>query len=56
MGDLFNVTLPQHQRCAVHTLNLIATTDIQDAEKDNVYKKILSRRVYAKCQGLYKQN
>uniref|UniRef100_A0A2S2Q420 Zinc finger BED domain-containing protein 4 n=1 Tax=Sipha flava TaxID=143950 RepID=A0A2S2Q420_9HEMI len=56
VGDLFNMTLPQHQRCAAHTLNLIATTDIQDAEKDNVYK-ILSRRVFGKCQALFnKQN
>jgi hypothetical protein len=56
VGDLFNMTLPQHQRCAAHTLNLIATTDIQDAEKDNVYK-ILSRHVFGKCQALFnKQN
>lgn len=56
VGNLFNVALPQHQRCAAHTLNLIATKDIQDAEKDSVYK-ILSRRVFAKCQALFnKQN
>jgi len=56
VGDLFNMTLLQHQRFAAHSLNLIATTDIQDAEKDNVYK-ILSRRVFGKCQALFnKQN
>ncbi|KAL4127450.1 hypothetical protein QTP88_011621 [Uroleucon formosanum] len=56
VGNLFNLTLPQHQRCAAHTLNLIATTDIGDAEKDKAYK-ILSRRVFGKCQALFnKQN
>ncbi|KAF0716715.1 Uncharacterized protein FWK35_00031341 [Aphis craccivora] len=56
VGNLFNLTLPQHQRCAAHTLNLIATTDIGDAEKDTAYK-ILSRRVFGKCQALFnKQN
>ncbi|KAL4156116.1 hypothetical protein QTP88_000151 [Uroleucon formosanum] len=56
VGNLFNLTLPQHQRCAAHTLNLIATTDIGDAEKNKAYK-ILSRRVFGKCQALFnKQN
>lgn len=51
-----NLTLPRHQRCAAHTLNLIATVDIGDAEKDHAYK-ILSKRVFGKCQAIFnKQN
>lgn len=48
--------MPPHQRCAAHTFNLIATVDIQDAEKDVLYKTI-SRRVFSKCQSIFnKQN
>lgn len=35
-----DVTLPQHFRCCSHTLNLIATTDIDSALKDQSYKKL----------------
>jgi len=52
----FNFSLPPHQRCAAHTLNLIATGDILEAEKDAAYKTI-SRRVFSKCQSIFnKQN
>jgi len=52
----FHFSLPQHQRCAAHTLNLIATGDILEAEKDAAYKAI-SRRVFSKCQSIFnKQN
>jgi hypothetical protein len=44
--------LPRHQRCACHTLNLIATTDADKAEADAHYKKI-SRSAFAKCQALW---
>lgn len=48
--------LPPHQRCAAHTLNLIATVDILTAENKGAYKRI-SRRVFGKCQSLLnKQN
>jgi len=52
----FNFSLPPHQRCAAYTLNLIATGDILEAEKDATYKTI-SRRVFSKCQSIFnKQN
>jgi hypothetical protein len=44
--------LPRHQRCACHTLNLITTNDINDAEQDPAYKK-LSRAAFSKCQDLW---
>lgn len=44
--------LPRHQRCACHTLNLIATVDAEKAESNAAYKK-LSRSTFAKCQGLW---
>lgn len=43
---------PRHQRCACHTLNLIASKDIIDAEQDPAYKK-LSRSAFSKCQVLW---
>jgi len=54
--DSSEIKLPKHQRCAAHTLNLIATVDILEAEKDNTYK-VTSRRVFSKCQAIFnKQN
>lgn len=54
--QFMNLSLPPHQRCAAHTLNLIATVDIHEAEKDFTYKSI-SRKVFKKCQSLFnKQN
>jgi hypothetical protein len=49
-------SLPPHQRCAAHTLNLIAVNDIREAEKDVTYR-LMSKRVFGKCQKLFnKQN
>lgn len=44
--------LPPHQRCACHTLNLVATKDAATAESDQTYKK-LNRSTFAKCQALF---
>lgn len=54
--ESYNISLPPHQRCAAHSLNLIASVDIQEAEKDSLYKMI-SRKVFGKCQAIFnKQN
>ncbi len=45
-------TLPPHQRCACHTLNLIATRDATEAESDTAYKKIY-RSTFAKCLAMW---
>ena len=45
-------SLPKHQRCACHTLNLISTGDADMAERDPQYKKV-SRAAFAKCQALW---
>lgn len=56
IDNIDGLILPPHQRCAAHTLNLIATVDIFAAENDGTYKRI-SRRVFGKCQSLFnKQN
>jgi len=45
-------SLPRHQRCACHTLNLISMTDADNAERDAQYKK-LSRSTFGKCNALW---
>lgn len=44
--------LPQHIRCAAHTLNLVASVDTKLALEDSVYKK-QSRMIDAKLQALW---
>lgn len=40
-GDDENeISLPQHQRQAAHTLNLLATNEIEAANSDAQYKKV----------------
>ena len=46
------IVLPRHQRCACHTLNLIATADANTAENDPQYKKS-SRSTFGKCHALW---
>ncbi|XP_025202919.1 uncharacterized protein LOC112600006, partial [Melanaphis sacchari] len=66
--DTLLYNLPKHHRCASHTLNLIATADIENALRCNddknvtnrsllgTYKK-QSRLIFAKCQAIWnKQN
>ena len=47
--------LPSHQRCACHTLQLIATGDADQAEENATYKKC-SRSAFAKCQSFWNQS
>lgn len=50
--DPDETVLPEHFRCAAHTLNLIATTDASQAETNSgAYKKIF-RSATAKLQAL----
>lgn len=44
--------LPQHHRCASHTLNLIATKDSEKALSDLIYKKQI-RTTFSKMQSLW---
>ncbi|VVC24756.1 Hypothetical protein CINCED_3A017677 [Cinara cedri] len=44
--------LPKHHRCAVHTLNLVATVDAKNALLDTNYKK-LSTSTFSKCSALW---
>ena len=46
-------SLPPHQRCACHTLNLVATKDIEDALTQSPQFKKISRSTIAKCQALW---
>lgn len=45
-------TLPEHSPCASHTLNLIATHDVEKAKADNAYKKVYYSTM-AKCSALW---
>ncbi|KAA0721319.1 hypothetical protein E1301_Tti021445 [Triplophysa tibetana] len=44
--------LAAHQRCACHSLHLVATKDAEAAVEDSSFKKI-SRAAFAKCQSLW---
>jgi KRAB domain-containing zinc finger protein len=52
VDDSDEFSLPHHQRCSCHLLNLIATNDSKAAESDAQYKK-LSRAAFAKCSALW---
>ncbi|KAJ8028906.1 Zinc finger BED domain-containing protein 4 [Holothuria leucospilota] len=44
--------LPHHHRCACHTLNLIASKDVEAAESDKTFKAV-SRAAFGKCQAIF---
>lgn len=46
------IILPGHQRCAAHTLNLVASCDVNAAMLDSTYKR-LSRSIFAKLQAIW---
>lgn len=46
-------TLPKHKRCASHTLNLLATTDINNILKTNQALKSRHEKVLQKCNVLW---
>ena len=50
-AELGYVLLP-YQRCAAHTMNLIAVKDAESACRDGAYKKV-SRAALGKCAGLW---
>lgn len=50
--DDLGMRLPPHQRCAAHTLNLIAITDAARANRDTEYGRI-SEGVFKKCNNLW---
>jgi len=45
-------SLPRHQHCACHTLNLITTMDAEKAEADAAYKKVF-RSAFANCHAMW---
>ena len=47
-----DVYLPPHNKCAAHSLNLIATTDAEKALTNPTYSKI-HHGSFGKCQGLW---
>ncbi|KAI7809587.1 Tol2 transposase [Triplophysa rosa] len=49
--DGLEFQLPQHQRCACHLLNLIATVDAMKATSNEAYKKVY-RSTFGKCNAL----
>ena len=47
-----NIKLPRQQRCAAHTLNLVASTDINEKDMPHMFKKSY-RSAIAKAKALW---
>ncbi|PVD24673.1 hypothetical protein C0Q70_15158 [Pomacea canaliculata] len=51
-GESTSVVLPPHQRCAAHTLNLVASKDSEAALQDGAFRTA-SRSLFAKAQAVW---
>lgn len=49
-----SISLPKHVRCASHTLNLIATTDIKNTIQKDITLRTRHTNILAKCNSLWK--
>ncbi|GAA6065117.1 uncharacterized protein LOC120484120, partial [Tachysurus ichikawai] len=48
--------LPNHQRCACHLLNLVATADASVAETQSATYRKISRSAFSKCHALWNKS
>ncbi|KAL3184237.1 hypothetical protein MRX96_032349 [Rhipicephalus microplus] len=49
-----DIDLPQHKRCAAHTLNLVASVDAENAGNNGTYRE-LARNVFSKLKTLWRK-